>query len=370
MKTFSDEALAALQRGDAIVSASVEIIPVGALGSGGGVGSTGAVLTWWQTTQEQTDEGATENDSARMGLAFYDVDGIQIGSTVWAPYLAPLPDWIERTLSTTIPDGTTTIRIFQDRVRHWGVANDGYIDDISLTVDGSPVTIINPGAELSHTGWITALGGLQFRTGSPAPHSGTKYFYGDGAENIVYQDVAVTIEPPVDPIEGDGIIRLWGGYGDKELPSDDGVSVFHGIGDRGLVQQTTASIGGSAQNLTLSLSGIEPAALEVLDPSEVKGAAAVVRRLIFDSAGTTLLGAYVYTRGRVDELKTSEVVGGSATIELSIEGAARGLGRRGGRIRSDADQRLVSPTDGFYRVVSAAPKKTLYWGGKKPSTIG
>jgi hypothetical protein len=61
---------------------------------------------------------------------------------------------------------------------------------------------------------------------------------------------------------------------------------------------------------------------------------------------------------------------GSATIELSIEGAARGLVRRGGRIRSDADQRLVSSTDGFYRVVSAAPKKTLYWGGKRPSVAG
>ena len=135
-------------------------------------------------------------------------------------------------------------------------------------------------------------------------------------------------------------------------------------------QQSTAAIGGSAQNLTLSLSGIEPAALQLLDVSEVKGAAAVVRRLIFDSSGKTLLGAYVYARGRVDELKTSEVVGEAASIQLMIEGAARGLGRRGGRSRSDADQRLVSATDGFYRVVSAAPKKTLYWGGKKPATLG
>jgi hypothetical protein len=165
-------------------------------------------------------------------------------------------------------------------------------------------------------------------------------------------------------------IRLWGGYGAADLPSDEGTSTFQGIGDRGLINQSAGAIGGSAQNLTLSLSGIEPAALELLDPSEVKGASAVVRRLIYDSAGKTLLGAYVYTRGRVDELKTSEVVGGSATIELSIEGAARGLGRRGGRIRSDADQRLVSSTDGFYRVVSAAPKKTLYWGGKRPSVAG
>jgi hypothetical protein len=172
-------------------------------------------------------------------------------------------------------------------------------------------------------------------------------------------------------VAGDGTtIRLWGGYGDASLPSDAGTSTFHGIGDRSLGKQINASIGGTAQNLTLTLSGIEPAALEVLDPDEVKGAAAVVRILIYDSAGKTLLGAYVYTRGRVDELRTSEVVGGPASIQLAIEGAARGLGRKGARRRSDADQRLVSSTDGFYRVVSAAPKKTLYWGGKKPSTAG
>jgi hypothetical protein len=164
-------------------------------------------------------------------------------------------------------------------------------------------------------------------------------------------------------------IRLWGGYGDADLPSDAGTSTYHGIGDRSLGQQISAAIGGSAQNLTLTLSGIEPAALALLDPSEVKGASAVVRILFFDSAGKTLLGAYVYTRGRVDELKTSEVVGGPASIQLAIEGAARGLGRKGARLRSDADQRLVNPTDGFYRVVSAAPKKNLYWGGKKPSTM-
>jgi hypothetical protein len=183
---------------------------------------------------------------------------------------------------------------------------------------------------------------------------------------VRWDSFSVTLDVPGS--SGDPI-RLWGGYGDLDLPSDAGTSTYHGIGDRSLGQQISAAIGGSAQNLTLTLSGIEPAALALLDPSEVKGASAVVRILFFDSAGKTLLGAYVYTRGRVDELKTSEVVGGAASIQLAIEGAARGLGRKGARLRSDADQRLVSSTDGFYRVVSAAPKKTLYWGGKKPSTM-
>jgi hypothetical protein len=173
------------------------------------------------------------------------------------------------------------------------------------------------------------------------------------------------------PVVGAGTtIRLWGGYGDLDLPSDAGTSTYSGIGDRGLIQSSSGAIGGTAQNLTLGLSGIEPAALEVLNPDEVRDASVVVRRLIFDSSGKTLLGAYVYTRGRLDELKTSELVGGGASIQISVEGAARGLGRRGGRMRSDADQRLVSSPDGFFKNVSFAAQKVLYWGGKKPSGGG
>jgi hypothetical protein len=362
MKTFSDDALAALQRGDAIVSASVEIIPVSSRVPDLIAEGTTAEVGWYQNTFVQTGG----NDEARMGVAFLDIDGVQIGSPTWSTYTQPTT-WTARTVSANAPASCYGVRVYQDHLRLAGTNNDGFIDDITMTLGGVAVDLINPGAEQGTTGWTSTVGALATRSANPDPHTGSAYFFGGSGfvQTTAYQDYATfTSAADGDPI------RLWGGYGAMDLPSDEGTSTFLGIGDRGLVNQSVASIGGSAQNLTLALSGIEPAALEVLDPDEVKGASVVVRRLIFDGAGKTLLGAYVYTRGRVDELKTSEVIGGPATIELSVEGAARGLGRRGGRLRSDADQRLVSSTDGFYRVVSAAPKKTLYWGGKKPSTAG
>jgi hypothetical protein len=364
MKTFSDEALAALQRGDAIVSASVEIIPVVTVDPSLIAEGTEVVVSWYQNTYV----GNGGPDDARMGIGFFDADRVQIGSTTWATLTHPTV-WTGRSVTASAPSGTHFIRVFQNMHRLNGANIDGYIDSITMTVAGASVVLVNPGAEDGTNGWTNSVGTLSvFSDAShlPAAHDGTHYFYGGPGtpEVIAYQDY------PGGSVGTPDAIRLWGGYGAADLPSDEGTSTFQGIGDRGLINQSAGAIGGSAQNLTLSLSGIEPAALELLDPSEVKGASAVVRRLIYDSAGKTLLGAYVYTRGRVDELKTSEVVGGSATIELSIEGAARGLGRRGGRIRSDADQRLVSATDGFYRVVSAAPKKTLYWGGKRPSVAG
>jgi hypothetical protein len=307
-----------------------------------------------------------------MGIGFFDVDRAQIGTTTWSTLDQPTT-WTARTVSDTVPADCYYVRVFQDHQRLAGTNSDGFIDQIAVTVGGDEVTILNPGAETGDTtGWTSTLGAIRARDmsggtgGFPAAYAGTYTFDGGAdAQSTAYQELSNGFEAS----SGDAI-RLWGGYGDADLPSDAGTSTFKGIGDRGLIQSSTGAIGGTAQNLTLALSGIEPEAIAVLNPDEVRGASVVVRRLIFDSAGKTLLGAYVYTRGRVDELRTSEVVGGAASIQLAIEGAARGLGRKGARLRSDADQRLVNPTDGFYRVVSAAPKKTLFWGGKKPSIGG
>ena len=51
-------------------------------------------------------------------------------------------------------------------------------------------------------------------------------------------------------------------------------------------------------------------------------------------------------------------------------GLAKGLGRKGGRMRTDADQRLIDPDDGFFKNVAYAGAKTLYWGGQRPATAG
>jgi hypothetical protein len=365
MKTFSDDALAALERGDAIVSASVEILTGSLIPKPFNAGDT-VEVSWQQNTFVQVGG----NDEARMGIAFFDASRSQIGSTTWSTLTQPTT-WTARTVSDTVPSDCCFIRIYQDRQRIAGINNDGYIDSIGLTIDGAAIAVVNGGAETGDgTGWAVTLGALIVQNdtigapGTPVPADGAYYFSGGNyAQSTAYQEFSNGFES----ISGTPI-RLWGGYGDADLPSDAGTSTFKGIGDRGLIQSSSGAIGGTAQNTTLGLSGIEAAALDVLD--EVKEASVVVRRLIYDSAGKTLLGAYVYSRGRLDELKTSEVIGGAAAIQVSVEGAARGLGRRGGRLRSDADQRLVSSSDGFFRNVSFAAQKTLYWGGKKPAKFG
>jgi hypothetical protein len=403
MKTFSDEALAALQRGDAIVSASVEIIP----------------LTSDFTTTVQFEQDFS-NGLANFALDTGSLTGFTIVTDTdlgQALQVAPGPNDID-----AIAQAVGDKRFSDITVKFKVTATDADDDGVMELRDssGNVVLNFNPGRQPSidpdrrpSVSFFDDPGGTAHLLGTTAVTTGTPYEFhaalnsGGTAFDLTITDltdssvfatatVSVSTRTPVsklrfrtDNFSGSGTvrwadvvitldadavlsspIRLWGGCGNAELPSDAGTSTFKGIGDRGLIQSSGGAIGGTAQNLTLALSGIEPEAIAVLDPEEVRGASVVVRRLIFDSAGKTLLGGYVYTRGRLDELKTTEVVGGGATIALSVEGAARGLGRRGGRARSDADQRLVSSTDGFYRAVSAAPKKTLYWGGKTPSIGG
>jgi hypothetical protein len=348
MKTFSDEALAALQRGDAIVSASVEIVPNGAI----------SYTTLGIIDLDASTNGAT---SATGGLT----SGIDIETELGAT-LSPTD-----IIRVSLPTGQTytAFSVWGDPSPADAAGHTGAQSFLDVIPDGVAANKfrISPSGAGTYDGYEAARAAFGVHTFTGA--SSYIFYIDDDPVGDNSGGLSIRVERGA-YVAGQGDpIRLWGGYGDADLPSDEGTSTYHGIGDRSLGQQISAAIGGSAQNLTLTLSGIEPAALALLDPSEVKGASAVVRILFFDSAGKTLLGAYVYTRGRVDELRTSEVVGGPASIQLAIEGAARGLGRKGARLRSDADQRLVSSTDGFYRVVSAAPKKTLDWGGKKPSTM-
>lgn len=178
---------------------------------------------------------------------------------------------------------------------------------------------------------------------------------------IVAGAVSIACDPPV---------LIWSGYGPLDLTPFGGEAGFEGIGQRTLAQTTNAALGGTAQAVTLSLSGVDPDVLPLLDADEVRGARAVFWRLIFDGSGTILLDAKRFTRGRADLLTSEETIGGTATLVLTIEGSARGLGGSGARMRTDADQRLVDPDDGGMKRVSFAREKMLYWGGQKPATAG
>jgi hypothetical protein len=174
--------------------------------------------------------------------------------------------------------------------------------------------------------------------------------------------VEIASDPPIRAWSGDGTLpQAW-------VPGASGD--FIGVGFRALAQVSGGTLGSGAQKLELGLSAVDPELLALIDADEVRQAPVVLWRLIFDGSGTELLDAKPFRRGRVDVLDREETAGGAARVIASIEGTARGLGRRTGRMRSDADQRLVDSNDGGLSRVTYAGEKTLYFGGKAPERAG
>ena len=171
---------------------------------------------------------------------------------------------------------------------------------------------------------------------------------------------SVRFDIPGDPI------RVWGGHGEIEIEGE----AYVPLGDHGLIRTTAGSVGTAAQGMTLELSGIPTAALSTINARLLRGVGVVVRRLIFDQHGRDLLDVSVHARGRVDHAPKTEAAGDTSVIAVTVHGSARGLGRKGGRMRSDADQRLILSTDGGLKHISYAGERTLYWGGKPPQRAG
>src|SRR3546814_4541857 len=102
------------------------------------------------------------------------------------------------------------------------------------------------------------------------------------------------------------VVCVGGGNGTITIGGHD----FEGSGDRSLVQVAGGALGGAAQGITLTLSGIEAAVLELLDADEIAQAPATLWRCVFAGDGVTLLDAHVYARGRLDELFQDDEIGG------------------------------------------------------------
>ncbi len=185
-------------------------------------------VSWYQSTFEQGT-----NDQAAMGIGFYNASGTIIGSITYATLLAPPTlgftnaPWLLRSVSDTIPASTAKIKLFQHMHRRTGTYNNGYIDDISATVNGVPLTVINPGAELGITGWKKLSGGLATQVG-PA-NSGTHCFMGgQSGDTVYYQEFTpLTVLPSSYDMNPSHIIREclldpdWGmGYNAEDIDDD------------------------------------------------------------------------------------------------------------------------------------------------------
>lgn len=167
-------------------------------------------------------------------------------------------------------------------------------------------------------------------------------------------------------IEAADPFLAWTGEGVLTLEGED----YIGVGSNGLVTATGSQIGASADAIELMLSGVDPTTIDLTTVIAARDARMTVYRLMFDSSGQVLLDAQVFERGRLDKLQWVETPGGASAIKVTMETAAKGLGRKTGRLTADADQRMIDADDGSLSRVTQAGQLTLAWGGKPPARAG
>ncbi|MFO1121921.1 MAG: RHS repeat-associated core domain-containing protein [Hyphomicrobiales bacterium] len=125
-----------------------------------------AKVTWIQNSLGETDE-------AVVRLLFLNSGGTVLGSAP-SPYKKPAA-WINRERVFPIPTGTRTIRVQMMMARNSGTPNDGFVDDIAVTLvaDGDAATspyvrLINPDSLATvTTGWTVSPGTVTQLTSSP-----------------------------------------------------------------------------------------------------------------------------------------------------------------------------------------------------------
>lgn len=156
-------------------------------------------------------------------------------------------------------------------------------------------------------------------------------------------------------IDCDPVARIWGGVGDLMIPADiveDEPALYLGGGQLVNVPDFQALINGTAERLSITVSGVTPetVALAREEAASVKGARVHLVRFGFDDAWQLTEVEYENVF-RADSLTTASQpsdTGRSRSITLSIGTEDTNRSHAPIAFWTAADQRRRSPTDLFF----------------------
>lgn len=172
-----------------------------------------------------------------------------------------------------------------------------------------------------------------------------------GAETFgAWSDLGDVSVPVLDPSTGQEITRTYRGIGAVISLSD--VPLVAGL---------------VVQSVTLTLNNIEPDVITLARQYDLTRARVELHRGYLDPQSRTLAApARPRFSGFVDQ--ESDVIapaGENGALELELVSEVQDLTRSSKARRSDADQRLRSETDGFFRHVPVVPSWKIFWGQRK-----
>ncbi|OYZ75347.1 MAG: hypothetical protein B7Y12_12775 [Rhizobiales bacterium 24-66-13] len=107
--------------------------------------------------------------------------------------------------------------------------------------------------------------------------------------------------------------------------------------------------------------GLTPDVLASIESENYHQRPVTISRAYIHPDTRALLSVERVYRGYLDQMQHDLQVGGGATLTAMLESRSRDHTRVGHRVRSDADQRMIDPADGFFRHAPTADAKLL-WG--------
>lgn len=157
---------------------------------------------------------------------------------------------------------------------------------------------------------------------------------------------------------GSAPLCFWDDVGTITLDGDD----YVGAPGRFTIDASVSSSDLSSHSLQLTFSGLDAAAVAIVEGYQWHQCPVLVQRVIIATDAPQVLHVVPEFSGFLDVMTWTERAGGTSTLVLSCESAAREMSRSGARTSSDADQRERDPTDGFFSFAASAVNETINWG--------
>lgn len=172
-------------------------------------------------------------------------------------------------------------------------------------------------------------------------------------------------------VDSDTPIRAWSGYGVLTLGpwgADATGGDYLGLGVMVDIPQLQQSVGGVAQRIELSLSGVDAEVSRLADEgaAEIRAKTTVVGLLFMDENFQPLASPLAFWTGESDSIRSESVSDADGvkvrTIALSVGSVTTGRRRPQYNYYTRAQQRAISPTDaGCDRVALYSSDREIKW---------
>lgn len=161
-----------------------------------------------------------------------------------------------------------------------------------------------------------------------------------------------------------GITGAVAGFWDDGYDLSFGGETYYGLG--GAMQITSFASGTdlAVRNVDIVISGLDPNAATLVEGAAWHQVPVTIYEAIMAVDTPQILNIDTWFTGFLDQLQRTEVIGSPAKLIAKCEPITREFARKGARTRSDADQRQVDTSDGFYKFAATVGNTSINWGVK------